>query len=117
MTLAEQISHYAAIKRRLYGSTERRKLEHQRFIIASYRGWRSIAEQVCREYKVEFADMVAHDRSHDLLEARRECWYRIRKEIRIDGKPPSLSQIGGWFNRDHSSVAHALKVHERKYGE
>lgn len=48
---------------------------------------------------------------------RDAIWWRCREELGVCGKPPSTTQIGKWFGRDHTSVIAGLNRHEGRFKE
>lgn len=70
-----------------------------------------ILRQVCAQHGVSPRDVLGDSRLKAVCCARFEAMYRIRTEIKIGGRPPSLPKIGSWFGRDHTSVLNALRRH------
>lgn len=70
---------------------------------------RGIIETVAAEHRVRVCDMLSRRQTSALAKARWDAMARIRASLCICGKPPSLPQIGRWFDRDHSTVLHGLR--------
>jgi len=54
-------------------------------------------------------EMVGPRAFHRLAHARWRAWARIMDEVTINGREPSLPQVGVWFNRDHTTVLYGLR--------
>jgi len=52
---------------------------------------------------------MSSSRNRTLVLARQEAMYRARIEV---GK--SFPEIGRYFNKDHSTVAHSIKAHTKR---
>lgn len=75
----------------------------------------ALIQDVARDHEVAVKEMVGQSHRRIPSRARFEAYHRIRHEILFRSGPPSLVQIGAWFNgRDHSSVLYGLKVHARE---
>lgn len=73
----------------------------------------AIIEQVSALHGIPVDDICnMHVRDRATVIARVSCWHRIRTELRFQGKPPSLAQVGKWTGgQDHSTVWSGLKRH------
>lgn len=60
---------------------------------------------LCLEHKVHPDDLVSHKRHKRLAEARREFCYRLNQEHH-----QTLSKIGRWINKDHTTVLYAVRA-------
>ena len=141
MNLAELATHYAQVKRRLYGATERRKAEMIVVPIVESEPepiidepepepieppteldlahvvipqWRIITKEVCVKYGVTFAEIVSHRKPTPVINARREAWWRIRHEVMINGRAISYPEIGRRFGKDHTTILHSVQMYERR---
>lgn len=76
---------------------------------------------IIREVAVEFdlapGDIVGDCTRRHITRARHEAMQRARRLEYIDGSRPSFSQIGRWFNRDHTTVMHACRGMEPAQGD
>lgn len=54
-------------------------------------------------------ELVGPRAIHRLAHARWKAWARIMDEVTINGREPSLPQVGIWFNRDHTTVLYGLR--------
>jgi chromosomal replication initiation ATPase DnaA len=70
-------------------------------------------EQIAKRYGLSLNDLKSRSRTAQRVAARAECFAHLQS------KGFSLSQIGGAFNRDHTTVLWALgrtkRARERKY--
>ncbi len=64
-----------------------------------------VSEFVAGQYKVKYADMKSRSRKKTIAFPRQVAMYLARKHTRAP-----LTEIGKVFNRDHSTVMHAIKV-------
>lgn len=65
---------------------------------------RSIIRIVCAKYGVTIADLKSRDRSGDVMSARHLANYLL---MNFTGY--SCTQIGNFFNRDHTSILHSRR--------
>jgi len=61
--------------------------------------------ELCLEHKVHPDDLVSHKRHKRLAVARREFCYRLNQEHH-----QTLSKIGRWINKDHTTVLYAVRA-------
>lgn len=61
------------------------------------------------KYGVSVEDMLSTNRGKSLVVARQEAIYRTRTEV---GR--SLAEIGRYYNKDHSTVFHAITAHQKR---
>jgi chromosomal replication initiation ATPase DnaA len=67
-----------------------------------------IIREVAAAHRVSVKMILSHDRHRPAVAARREAIARVYQEVKVDGKPPSLLRLGRWFDKDHTSILHAL---------
>lgn len=104
-TLEEMHAHYKAVKARLASRAYKEPvLEKPKQIT---RGERILIETANR-HKISVKDLKSGLRTNKLVDARRECMYRLRTELRLP-----LTAIAKFMNRDHTSVLHALRRYEK----
>lgn len=72
-------------------------------------GWRDIVRQVAEKHKMPTAWIFDRGRRHELVLARQEVMFRLSKET-----PLSLTKIGEALGRDHTTVIHAIRVHQAR---
>ena len=65
---------------------------------------RDYAAAAAREHGVSVADVLGRGRTAPVYAARR----RVMRQLRVDGF--TLTLIGRWMGRHHSTVVHALRV-------
>ena len=52
----------------------------------------------------------------EIAHARHEIMRAVRDEIVMaNGRPPSTTQIGRWFGRDHTTVSHGIRRARERY--
>ncbi|NGP19318.1 helix-turn-helix domain-containing protein [Devosia aurantiaca] len=68
-----------------------------------------IVAEVAAEHGVAVKDILGRFRDSKVVTARHEAIWRIRQETRL-----SFPQIGQKFSRDHSTIIHGYKQHERR---
>lgn len=73
---------------------------------------RQIVIEVATKHGFTVNEMVSHRRARPLVIARHEAMWRCFKET-----PCSLPQIGRLFDRDHTTVLHAIRKHEQRMHE
>ncbi len=69
---------------------------------------RQVILDVAHERQLPVDMMMGRSRRRVLVRARWEAMRRVRALEWPSGKPPSTLQIGLWFDRDHTTVLHAL---------
>ena len=69
---------------------------------------RDILEAVARANGLTAADLVGRSTRRAVAAPRAEVILRMRNEVTVLGRPPSLPQIGRWMNRDHTTVLYAI---------
>ena len=81
---------------------------------------RAILADVASARGVPVAQILSHRRTRRIAEARQEAWSRIYA-LRAGGPSHtavySLPQIGGWFDRDHTTVLHGIRAHKKRMAE
>ncbi|CDP50689.1 hypothetical protein [Devosia sp. DBB001] len=73
--------------------------------------WKLIVAECAAKYGVSVKDILSMRRNKDIVSARYEAMWRMRQETTM-----SYPQIGAKLGRDHSTVVHAIKRHERIRG-
>lgn len=68
---------------------------------------REIVDAVAWKHNVTTADILGPGRRRDIVAARMEAYWLCSKKTRC-----SLPQIGKFFDRDHTTVLHGIRVHE-----
>lgn len=73
---------------------------------------RDIVFEAARAHGVRPFDIMSSARFRPIVRARHEAIYRTKA-----AKPHlSLPRLATWFNRDHSTVAHAIACHAERTG-
>lgn len=72
---------------------------------------RAIIDRVATEHRVQPVDLVGPSATRKTSRARWAAYACIVDTVTIAGSPPSLPQIGRWFNRDHTTVLYGLRRH------
>jgi hypothetical protein len=73
-----------------------------------------IIRAVCDKYDVTLDEMRSAARNKNITDARHECFYRFRHEIKQKGRPLSLPEIGKAFCKDHTTVMHGINRHAER---
>lgn len=73
---------------------------------------RRIIEEVADKYDVPAKDILSDRRAHVLIPPRHEAMFRCVAETLL-----SLPAIGRIFNRDHTSIGHAVMRHHLRTGD
>lgn len=74
--------------------------------------WKRITLEVCRKREVTLNDILSPRRAVHLVHARHEIWWRLINEHRF-----SYMQVAKRFNRDHTTVLHGVRMHEKRMGQ
>ncbi len=68
---------------------------------------RALMEAICLNvadrHRISLCEIRGSSRRAELVAARHEAMWRMKRELRL-----SSTQIGRYFNRDHTSVLHAV---------
>lgn len=80
------------------------------------RGMPTWAYQIVREvgyrHRVYLTDIASSNRFREVVAARTEAMYRIKA-----AKPEiSSTQIGKWFEKDHTSILHGIASYQERTG-
>jgi chromosomal replication initiator protein len=70
---------------------------------------KQIAREVAAKHGVPMVDLKSARRDRPTVLARQEAIYRMRTETLR-----SLPEIGRFFNRDHTTALHAVRVHSKR---
>ena len=73
-----------------------------------------IIQTVCDKYDVTPDELRSDARNKNITDARHECFYRFRHEIKQMGRPLSLPEIGKAFCKDHTTVMHGINRHAER---
>lgn len=68
-----------------------------------------VVKAVVRKYPVTAGDILGPRRTSVICQARNEAAWKMRREAGM-----TLSQIGRYLDRDHSTIINSLKVHESR---
>lgn len=75
--------------------------------------WSRILLEVSQKHGIDEATLLGNSRFAHVVLARNEAMWRMRHEIIVAGKPMSFPQIGRRFGRDHSTIIHGVKCHQK----
>lgn len=67
--------------------------------------WRRVVSAVAKRYEIEAADILGPRRARHIVQARFECMYRMRVDLKM-----SYLNIAEKMRRDHSTVIHAVNT-------
>jgi chromosomal replication initiation ATPase DnaA len=92
--------------------------------VATYAGltgkdyFRAVLADVSERHGVAPYDITGPSRLREIVHARQEVAWKVRKAQDALGKPRfSLPQIGTWLGgRDHTTILHAIRAHEKRRG-
>lgn len=135
MTAAELLENYAQVRARLYGKPKRVNaaprvitppppppapvIKQASQIVVRIprvrRGtviMRRIADRVCRLYEIPPSELFSKTRRTRVVMARHLMVYWIHRQGKY-----SLPQIGEFARRDHTSILHAIRAHEKRKQE
>lgn len=70
-------------------------------------GWRAIVKLVGLKHQVTTDAILGSSRSHSIVVARQEAMHLVFRHCEF-----SLPEIGKRFNKDHTTVLHAIRVIE-----
>ena len=71
-----------------------------------------ILRECAKEYGCTVSDMLGKYRNENIILARRKAMWRLHKRGTM-----SLTQIGRYLNKDHSTVLHALRKYEKSLAQ
>jgi chromosomal replication initiation ATPase DnaA len=74
-----------------------------------------IVYEAAERHGVTAEDVVSTSRRVQIVDARAEAMYRIY-EMRKLWPSVSTTKIGGWFDRDYTSVSHLIARHGEEFG-
>lgn len=74
-----------------------------------------IVYESAARYEVTAEDVMSESRRVPVVDARAEAMYLLY-EMRAKWPWISTTKIGGWFNRDFTSVAHLISRHAEEFG-
>jgi len=66
--------------------------------------FKTIMREVAIKHRIPVTSLKIDSRSRPLVDARQECFYRLRHELNM-----TMHQIGTALNRDHSTVMHGIE--------
>jgi chromosomal replication initiation ATPase DnaA len=66
--------------------------------------FKTIMREVAIKHRIPVTSLKIDSRSRPLVDARQECFYRLRHELNM-----TMHQIGTALNRDHSTVMHGIQ--------
>lgn len=76
---------------------------------------RKIAEAVAEEYRVSVTEMRGDGRRKYIVHPRQAAMWRMWQVKRDDGvRKYTLTQIAGFFSRDHTTVIHGIRRHQNR---
>lgn len=127
MTAAELMAHYAEVKKRLFSKPKkirsapapeikkepvaRTPLSEISTVFNRPREKR-IIEKIAKAYGVTPREITGSSRALPLVYARQAAIYWVHRRMGYAKK-----QTGRVFNRDHTTVIHAIKAHEKRRAE
>jgi chromosomal replication initiation ATPase DnaA len=74
-----------------------------------------IAKAVSEEYRVSLDDLRGPCRQQYISRPRQAAMWRMWRVKREDGvRKFTLTQIAGYFRRDHTTILHGIKAHQKR---
>lgn len=70
---------------------------------------RQIVADVAQRYELTFDDMIGQERTRRIAHPRHHAMWEVRQRTTL-----SFPQIGRIFDRDHTSVLHDVREHEKR---
>ncbi len=70
-----------------------------------------LLDEVCRRRGVVRQDLCGRARTSSVSRARQELWWLIRNQ---PDRHYSLLEIASLFRRDHTTVSHGVRAHQRR---
>jgi len=69
--------------------------------------WKQVILDVCKKHKVSYADVLGEGRTHKVVKASQEVYYRLKVERNM-----SYSSVGKRLGKDHSTIMYGVSKHE-----
>jgi chromosomal replication initiation ATPase DnaA len=86
-------------------------------ILIACKTMNQIGALVAENHNLTVKDLKGQSRLRPIVAARQEAMWLMAEEIRPSGTPRyTNAQIGGWFNRDHTTVIHGRRAHAKRAG-
>ena len=79
---------------------------HLPFVNSSKSRMTAVIRETAEKHGLTEKELMAATRKVNVVKARQEAIYRIRHEVQ-----KSMSEIGRFFNKDHTTILHALEKH------
>lgn len=70
-----------------------------------------LLDEVCRRRGVVREELCGRARTSSVSRARQELWWLIRNQF---DRHYSLLEIASLFRRDHTTVRHGIRAHQRR---
>lgn len=70
-----------------------------------------LLDEICRRRAVTRDEVCGRTRTNAVARARHELWWRLRNHPDIS---LSFEEIGRLFRRNHATVIHGVRAHERR---
>lgn len=128
MTAAELMAHYAEVKKRLFSKPKKIKAAVPAPEVKKEPAIRTpiseistvfnrprekrIIEKIAKAYGTSPGEITGASRALPLVHARHAAIYWVHRRMGYAKK-----QTGRVFNRDHTTVIHAIKAHEKRRAE
>ena len=106
-TIEELRAHYKPVKARLNAGPKKELVVTIPRLLT--KGERILME-VAAKHEIKLIDLKSHSCRRKISAARWECMYRLRTELNL-----SLSSIGKFMNKDHTSVLYGIRKYEKTH--
>jgi hypothetical protein len=74
-----------------------------------YRQARDLIAMVACWHGLQVSDLTGDSRKRPITDARQDAMVAVYLCSRLRGEPHSLPRMGSFFNKDHTSIIHALR--------
>jgi ferredoxin len=71
--------------------------------------WKDLVTQVAAWHGVQASEIMSDSRRKKVMVARRDAIVAVYVNCRISGRRLSSTELGQRFNRDHTTILHALR--------
>lgn len=100
-------------KRRFRRYPQKRPVDIGTLLIAMPDRVRAVLQAVCDEGNFQLGDILSRDKRAHLCVARQDAYWRLR-HMAWGVSRPTFPMIAKWLGRDHTTIIHGCKAHERR---
>jgi chromosomal replication initiation ATPase DnaA len=78
---------------------------------------RQLAREIAAKHGLTPEGILGRARDDTTVMGRQELAWRLSRIVRSDGRRRfSMPQIGRYLDRDHTTIIHAIRAHEKRMG-